>query len=467
MLIHQSFTENASKRLIATKNSQILDSDRKDWVIDKQGTQERAPEIHRSSRENTENTSSFGFQDSREIRNHERKVGAIKSSEAAHHNYTQRSEFKEAELRELGSREVKGQLNSQQQIKGERNRVGVNYQGKQDLYSLEKRQQEEHFEKKKREVVKEEVIEEYIKERRLSEQKEQKERRESKIVTRSQTLPRKANREEYQDQKQQEFEEFIRNQRNLLLNQLYKREESQEQKVKGQGSKNQSVQRPEEYKDKKVINESLVVPKKVETENSGRRIDEILVFPDASKNKRRHKSTNDANSIKEARFLHQNLQSKDQRSENSDIKVQRSHSSVVKSERSEDYSKQKSHFLLQNNQEAKALEQQNSNNREDIIRVFSRGGVIHLIMESVDRERFEQRQREYEALQKRRSQHQHEQRLIDDDRYRYINNDFDMKSNGLYYNDRRYDPGNRLVQKIAYLSNKPLYKAFYKTKIFT
>ena len=445
-MIHQTFTENAHKRLSSTTNQQIFDSERRDWTADSHETQGRAREIERKSRDYTENTS-IGFQGLKEVRNQDRKVDTAQFFEAARQkreNYKQKSDSKEAEAKSLDLQEVRSQENNRQQFrqdKGERDTTNsASEEGHQVQYLQKNSQEKQRLEKKARKVVKEEIFEEKISERNLSEQKEEEKRREGKIVTRSQTVPRKANREEYQDQKQQEFEEFIRNQRNLLLNQLYKREKGQEFKVKGESLIGQKI-RNLEGKNTTKVQEDSCVEKKVETENSGRLIDEFLVFPNASKNKRRHKSTNDAQSIQEARFLHQNYQTKDQRPE---VKVQRSQSSAVKSRRSEENFKEKPQFLLQNNQEPKAFEK-NTDVKEDIVKVFSRGGIIRLTMESIDQERFEQRQREYEALQKRRSLHQQEQRAINDERYRYMNNEFDTKSNGFYYNEQRYDPGKRLV----------------------
>lgn len=267
-----------------------------------------------------------------------------------------------------------------------------------------------------------------------------KEQSEERTVTRSQTLPRKAKKQDYIDEKQQEFEEFIRNQRNLLLNQLYKREEGQESKeIKGHSSKvkqqSSKVEAREENTTKEV-KEDLLVSSKGDSVNSGLRIEDLLTYPAASKNKRRHKSTNDAESIKQAKSLQQTQESK----VNREAKSQRSQSSSVRGQKSE--KREEGHFLLQNNEEAKVFEK-NSETKEDIVRVYSRGGIIQLSMEEVDRERFEQRQREYEELQKRRSLQQQEQRKINDDRYRYLNNEFDKNSNGYYYNEQKYNPGNR------------------------
>jgi len=385
-----------------------------------------------------------------------REVEATKSIKKAHQAqeyYTERSTFQEAEVKDSETQEVRGHASSYQNQTRKKGGIIRNSHNskeeKQDQYIEEKSQNEARIEKKRRELVKEEVIEEHIKARRLSQQKEQ-ERREAKAVKRSQTLPRNVSKEVYQDQKQQEFEEFIRNQRNILLNQLHQREDAQKSKAKGQGSNKQGIKSPKSSNHQEVKDQEIV-PQKADTENSGRSIDEFLVFPDASKNKRRYKSTNDANSIQEAIALHQNLQTKDQRYQQSVTKVQRSHSSAENNTKVEEHSYKKAQFLLQNNEEAKALEK-NLVNREDIIRVFSRGGVIQLSMESVDRDRFEQRQREYEALQKRRSLHKQEQREINDERYRYINNDYDeTKSNGYYYNQQRFDPGERNFK--TYYSN--------------
>ena len=59
-------------------------------------------------------------------------------------------------------------------------------------------------------------------------------------------------------------------------------------------------------------------------------------------------------------------------------------------------------------------------------------------MEEVDREKFEQRQREYEEIQRRRSSSKQQQRFVDDDRYRYMNNEFD-KRNVNYYTAGEYN----------------------------
>ena len=59
-------------------------------------------------------------------------------------------------------------------------------------------------------------------------------------------------------------------------------------------------------------------------------------------------------------------------------------------------------------------------------------------MEEVDREKFEQRQREYEEIQRRRSSNKQQQRYVEDDRYRYMNNEFD-KRNINYYTAGEYN----------------------------
>ena len=422
-----------------------------DWARESEETQERAKEIQRKSREQIAQASLVDVQGLRETE--EREVEAAKSFKGVYQtsqNYTaESSAFQKAEVKGSESQETRGHVSNYPNQKGEKGgitRNSHNWKEEKNQYIEEKSQNEKRIENKTREFVKEEVIEEHIKARRLSQQKEQ-ERREAKAVKRSQTLPRNASKEVYQDQKQQDFEEFIRNQRNILLNQLHQREDAQKPKAKGHGSNKQGIKSPKGSKHQEVKGQEIV-PQKADTENSGRSIEEFLVFPEASKNKRRYKSANDANSIQEAKTLHQNLQSKDQRYQQSVTKVQRSQSSAEKNSEVSEHSYKKAQFLLQNNEEAKALEK-NSVSREDIIRVFSRGGVIQLSMESADRDRFEQRQREYEALQKRRSLHKQEQREINEERYRYINNEYDeTKSNGYYYNQQRYDPGNRFVLNV-------------------
>ena len=468
LLIHQNFTENAQRNLTATEE-QTYRADQGHYSNSKGGygqeTQERAKEIRRKSRDqiDNQNTKAIGFRNSKESKQQERKAEGVQFSETRDktRHIQQETEVRGQKLREVEgqikvekSRVVEGQVKrevkSQHQNHFEEGRtVGSNHvkrkeEERQDRFVEGKRKNENRIEKKERERVKEEIIEEHIKARRLSEQKEEEKKKKEEItVTRSQTLPRKANKQEYQEEKEREFEEFIRNQRNLLLNQLYKREQGQgsnSTEVKGKSSKEEKF-KGEENNKQKAVEEEVLVSSKAETENSGRRIDEFLKFPEASKNKRRHKSSNDASSIQEAKLQYKNKDSKDHRSQNTEVKVQRSHSSAAKVQRS---IYEQAQFLLQNNEEAKVFEQ-NQENKEDIIRVFSRGGVIQLSMETVDRERFEQRQREYEELQKRRSVHQQEHRTINDDRYRYINNEFDKKSNGYYYNEQRFDPGNRLV----------------------
>lgn len=449
MLIHQQFTEGVSK------NAEELQGDREAneeaWVTSKsEEKQERAKEIRRKSRDTFEDleVQSIGFRNSRRIQQQqEKKVEAVTFSETR----SQDSEVKG---------QVKGQVKSQKKNKVRENkaveddRVKSGKGTRREKESDKRQNRDRIIESSEREKVAEQVIEEHINTRRLSQEKSELVKHEAS-VSRSQTLPRKASKQDYLDEKQREFEEFIRNQRNLLLNQLQQREETQvSEEVKGHSSSNQKIEEQSSKEQKvtdnssKEVREEYLVPSKLDKERSGRRIEDLLTYPDASKNKRRHKSTNDVESIKEAKLLQQ--RSKSQRVESSEVQVQHSKSRAEKSE-----SESSERFLLQNSKEAKHFEKK-ADNREDIIRVYSRGGVIQLSMEVVDRDRFEQRQREYEELQSRRSLRQQEQREINDERYKYLNNDFEKNSNGYYYNAQRFDPGSRYVVSLLKSKRKNL-----------
>ncbi len=257
--------------------------------------------------------------------------------------------------------------------------------------------------------VKESQIRERVQERKERVEEEQEVKRDQGgQVKRSQSLPRQQNKTQFQlNEKEKEFDEFIRNQRNLLLQQLQKTEQVQKssfQESKVQESKSQSsgqsvikeVKGQEDQTEKRKVSEQVIESTKQSTENQGSIIEELLGKRKISEKGRRHKSTNDVQDIQRA------------------LQVQRSQGV-----------QQQSEFLLQNNQQAKLIEKVKSSTKDnDIIRVFARGNVIQLSMEGDDRERFEQRQREYEELQQRQQQ----SKMVEDDRYRYMNNEFDRRN---------------------------------------
>ena len=172
-----------------------------------------------------------------------------------------------------------------------------------------------------RTIVKEQVIEEHIKARRANNEKIYKEFAEDKVqnttVQRSKSLPRKESKQDYLTEKQQEFDEFIRNQRNLLLNQLHRRESIQQtQEVSSEEKREVRVQdsgvkvqekgvRIQENSDKKqIVQEEELERSTFEKQSGGLKLEEFLKFPEASKNKRRLKSANDVDSINKAKEQH-------------------------------------------------------------------------------------------------------------------------------------------------------------------
>eukprot|EP00795_Rhopilema_esculentum_P003674 gene3674-14934_t len=411
---HQNFTNNLQKQLTPTGDPPNFAAEeyRRASLQEKEG---RAKEIRKSieTQKNVEQRNAIGFKNQQKVKGQQRKVEEVRFSQDSQFE-SQSSEGVKTDI--FGS----GKLNSRELSNHEK--------GSRDI-STEKQNSKE-TKVGKREKIREQVIEEHIEARRKSQDRrieviENTNQKEEATVQRSQSLPRSTNKEEYLNEKQLEFEEFIRNQRNSLLSQLKQREENRLQWL--EEKKEVKVQ-----ENKQKIQEEEIQLKRADNENSGRRIEDFLRFPEASKNKRRYKSTNDADSIKQAKEIHS--QSAFERvAENSTVKSHRS--SEVKSQKS----KVSESFLLQNEQKAKGIEKAPPSDTEEIIRVYSRGKVIQLSMETVDRDRFEQRQREYEEIQKRRSYQQQQQRVIEDDRYRYFNNEFE-KRNAFYHTQQQYDP---------------------------
>ena len=411
---HQNFTNNLQKQLTPTGDPPnfVAEEHRQASELEKQG---RAKEIRKSSetQNNVEQRNAIGFKNQQKVKGQQRKVEEVRFSQESQFE-SQSSEGVKTDI--FGS----GKLTSRELSNREK--------GSRDT-STEKQNSKE-TKVAKREKIREQVIEEHIEARRKSQDRrsevvENTNQKEEATVQRSQSLPRRTNKEEHLNEKQLEFEEFIRNQRNLLLSQLQQREDNRLQWL--EEKKEVKVQ-----DSKKKIQEEEIQLKRADNENSGRRIEEFLRFPEASKNKRRYKSTNDTDSIKQAKEIHS--QSAFERvAENSKVKNQRS--SELKSQKS----KFGGGFLLQNEQTAKVIEKAPASDTEEIIRVYSRGKAIQLSMETVDKDKFEQRQREYEEIQKRRSFQQQQQRVIEDDRYRYFNNEFD-KRNAFYHTQQQYDP---------------------------
>eukprot|EP00112_Aurelia_sp_Birch-Aquarium-sp1_P006942 Seg1758.2 transcript_id=Seg1758.2/GoldUCD/mRNA.D3Y31 product="hypothetical protein" protein_id=Seg1758.2/GoldUCD/D3Y31 len=509
--IHQNFTENVQQQLTETEvenkttkvNSQVnsqVKGDEKEEI--------RAKEIRKQSQEQSLNKQKgvTGYQSQethrqrvsveeigvkrqeQEVRSQENRQierREVKSQQSGHRSQENREvenrEGRVVESKEQTIRQVKDQQSAventsegkekkSKKSRKKKNKVKEEKENKRKVTEQQseiKEQRSEVREQKQsseqRTTVKEQIIEEHINARKANNEKIYKEFAEDKIqntsVQRSKSLPRKESKQEYLTEKEREFDEFIRNQRNLLLNQLHRRESVQQtqevsseekREVKGQETvarvqdtgvkvQEKGVRIQDNSDKKQIIQEEELERSTFERESAGLKLDEFLVYPEASKNKRRLKSANDVDSINKAKEQHR--LTREQRSEfTSTAREQRSEFSSVSSEQrsqSQVSASQQSQFLLQNNEEAKVIEKPQSN-KEEIIRVYSRGGVIQLSMEEVDREKFEQRQREYEEIQRRRSSSKQQQKYVDDDRYRYMNNEFD-KRNINYYTAGEYN----------------------------
>eukprot|EP00794_Sanderia_malayensis_P019483 gene19483-21407_t len=236
----------------------------------------------------------------------------------------------------------------------------------------------------------------------------------NKEVKRSQSLPRqkKTNKQYQLSEKEKQFDEFIRNQRNILIEQINKADEktkekgqsskvTQGSKVKGQTNQVKGQVDGEKEKEK----ENIVGP--------GVGLEGFLGIPSNSQKAKRNKSTNDVQDIKKALILQQQQQNK---------------------------------LLLQDKQQTK-LQHNNIDNStsEKVIVRASAKGKIQLSMEGPESERFQRREREYEKLQQ---QQQQQARRIHDDRYRYMNNEFDRRNvTQQYYKPTQYDQREEAVHQ--------------------
>ena len=371
--IHQNFTENVQQQLTQTElqnkttkvNSQV-DSQVKHQVKSDEREQTRAKEIRKVSQEESLNQQKgvTGYQSQQTDRQRvsieeagvKRQETEFKSQEnrqiERREVRSQQIDYRSKENREVENQEVSlienkgqktGQVNDQQssientsdrkdkkskRSSKKKNKVKEEKENKRNITEQQsevKEQRSEGREQKQnseqRTIVKEQVIEEHINARRANNEKIYKEFAEDKVqntsVQRSKSLPRKESKQEYLTEKQRGFDEFIRNQRNLLLNQLHRRESVQQtQEVSSEEKREVRVQdtgvkvqekgvRIQDNSDKKqIVQEEELERSTFEKQSGGLKLEEFLKFPEASKNKRRLKSANDVDSINKAKEQH-------------------------------------------------------------------------------------------------------------------------------------------------------------------